>query len=172
MKITFEGVTRVLDLGANISLQQSVAIQEFTGLPVFAWLERVSGIGVGELTPDDVRDVTPDNPAAVVRVMKKTPMFTDLKWIDHMAAAHWLMLSQAGEDAPDLDAAYPVDVLGFALAFLTASGEEMQAQAAQAQAAPKASPPARRAPSSKRTSTPKRPAARQEDARDLPSTGS
>lgn len=105
MKITFEGVTRELALDASIDLQQATAIQDFTGLPVFAWLERVAGIGVGELTPDDVRDVTPDNPAAVVRVMKKTPMFTDLKWVDHMAAAHWLMLSQAGEAPPELGAA-------------------------------------------------------------------
>lgn len=169
MKITFEGVTRELTLDAGINLQQSVTIQEFTGLPVFAWLERVAGIGVGELTPDDVKGVTPDNPGAVMRVMKKTALFTDLKWVDHMAAAHWLMLTQAGEDPPDLNAAYPVDVLGFALAFLTASGEEMRVQAAKAQAVPKAASPGRSTQSSRRTATPKRPKAA---TGPLPPTGS
>lgn len=142
MKIDFEGQVRVLDL-VHVNLRHAVAIQEYTGLPVFAWQEGLSvtgGVTRAEFAAD---------PAAAVR---RTPMFTSPAWITGMAAAHWLMLAQNGEDPPPLDDGYDVDVLGFALAFLAAVGDGMKAKRAPDEPGPTV-PPGRPARSSRRTTT-------------------
>ena len=140
MKVDFEGRVRVLDL-MHVKLRHAVAVQEYTGLAVFAWQ---TGLSVyGDVTR---ADFAADRAAAV----RRTPMFSDPGWITGMAAAHWLMLAQAGEDPPPLDDEYDVDVLGFALAFITAHFEDVQAKRAQAEPDPTV-PPGRRARSSRRT---------------------
>jgi hypothetical protein len=140
LKITFEGVTRVLDL-QHVKLRHAVAIQEFTGVAVFAWQERLSVTG-GVTKADYIADA-----AGAVR---RTPMFTDPAWITGMAAAHWLMLAQAGEDPPPLDDDYDCDVLGFCVAFIAAFTEEVQAKRAADKPDPTV-PPGRPARSSRRT---------------------
>lgn len=159
MKIDFEGQVRVLDL-QHVSLRHAVAVQEYTGLAVFAWQEGLSG--TGDVSAAGYKA----DPAGTLR---KMPMFTDPAWIKGIAAAHWLMLAQNGE-CPPLDDDYDCDVLGFAVAFLTARFAEVKA--ARAPAAPDPTvPPGRPARSSRRTA-PKKPPASQQDARDLPPTGS
>ena len=144
MKVDFEGTVRDLDL-VHITLRHAVAIQEFTGQALLAWqdgLSRTGGAG-------DIR---------------QAPMFTDPAWITGMAAAHWLMLAQAGEDPPPLDDAYDCDVLGFALAVLSAFAAAGKAKAARPDPTV---PPGRRAPSSRRTPIPNIP-----DPAPVPRTGS
>ena len=142
MKIDFEGVARTLDL-VHVKLSHAVAIQEFTGLAVFAWQEGLSVTG-GVPRADFAADA-----AAAVR---RTPMFTDPAWIKGIAAAHWLMLAQNGEDPPPLDDGYDVDVLGFALAFLTAVTADVKAKRVPDGPGPTV-PPGRPARSSRRTTT-------------------
>ena len=159
MKITFEGVTRVLDLDRNITLRQGTAIQEYTGLAVYAWQERVSGLSVLDAVTggDPVIDAAKKgDAAAVAQVLRKAPMYADRAWIKILAAAHWLMLAQAGEGPAPLDDDYDCDVLGFHLAFLTALAEEMTAKKVPDQPDPTARP-GRRAPSSRPTGARKKP---------------
>lgn len=147
MKIDFEGVTRVLDL-QHIKLKHAVAIQEFTGLPLLEWQRAMVS---RDMAPADEADegLTQGQAAA-----KMTP-FTDPGWIVNMAAAHWLMLAQAGEQVPPLDDDYDCDMLGFALALLTAALEEVKAKQVQDKPDPTARP-GRRTPSSRRTAAPKK----------------
>ena len=144
MKIDFEGVTRVLDL-EHVKLRHAMAVQEFTGLAVLSWQERLAGIG--GMTEADFKA----DPAAT---LKKAPLFTDPAWILSVAAAHWLMLAQAGEDPPPLDDDYDCDVLGFYLAFMTTVAEEAKAKRVPDQPDPTARP-GRPAQSSRRTADPK-----------------
>ena len=144
MKIDFEGATRVLDLERNITLRQSIAIQEFTGMALFAWQEHLSGFGAATQADYD------KDPAGT---LKKMPLFSDPAWIKSVAAAHWLMLAQAGEGPPPLDDGYDCDVLGFYVAFLTALSEEVKAKRVPDKPDPTARP-ARRTPSSRRTKPP------------------
>lgn len=142
MKITFEGVVRTLDLDRNTSLRQSVAIQEYTGLTAMDW--RLA------LVTRDVDTLSGAGPVTAAQVAGKMTALADTRWIYNMAAAHWLMLTQAGEDPPPLDDDYDPDVIGFADAFFAALVEEGKAKAAQDQPGPTARP-ARRTPSSRRT---------------------
>jgi hypothetical protein len=143
VKIDFEGVTRVLDL-EHVRLRSAIVIQEFTGLPVFAWQERLTGIDLSAVGGFE---------ADPVGTLKKMPMFTDPGWIMSVAAAHWLMLTQNGEEPPPLDDDYDCDVLGFYLAFLDAVKEEARAKRVPDKPDPKA-PPGRPARSSRRTKSP------------------
>lgn len=143
VKITFEGKTRPLDL-AHVKLRHAVAIQEFTGRTLLAWTEGLSITG-GVPAADFAAD------AAAARL--RTPMYADPGWIMGMAAAHWLMLTQAGEDPPPLDDEYDVDVLGFGVAFLTGFLEEKKKRAPDTP--DPTVPPGRPVRSSGRTATPK-----------------
>ena len=148
MKIDFEDAVRVLDLEQNITLKQATAIQDYTGLTVFGWQERLAGIG------DATEEGFKADPAGTLRRM---PMFTDPAWIKGMAAAHWLMLAQAGDDPPPLDDDYDCDVLGFAVAFFNAMAEDVKAKAKRVPDKPDPTArPGRRAPSSRRTAAPKK----------------
>lgn len=171
MKIDFDGVTRVLDL-QHVKLSHATAIQDFTGLAVFAWQEGLAGIG--ELSAADAVILEAEGvfgPAQMMKALRKMPMFTSPAWIKGMAAAHWLMLAQNGEEPPPLDEDYDCEVLGFAVAFLTALGNEAKARKVPDQPDPTV-PPGRRAPSSRRTTSPRKPTAKAE-AVPLPSpTGS
>jgi hypothetical protein len=157
VKITLEGVTRVLDL-EHVKLKQAMVIQEYTGLTVFAWQERLVGVS----TLDAATESGPaDEDPAVARarlaaMLRRSPMFTDPAWITSVAAAHWLMLAQAGEDPPPLDDDYDCDVLGFYLALFTAFGEEVKAKRVPDKPGPPGRP-ARRTPSSRQTAGPKKP---------------
>lgn len=142
MKIDFEGVTRVLDL-EHIKLKHAVAVQEFTGLPLMDWTRSLITRDV--VTPEDARD-----PA---RAMEKMTMLTDPGWITNMAAAHWLMLTQAAEDPPPLDEDYDCEVLSFGVALYTAAVEEVKAKHVPDKPGPTARP-GRSAPSSRRTKPP------------------
>lgn len=166
MKIDFEGSVRVLDL-QHVKLKHAMAIQEYTGLAVMSWTERLTGLDVATLTQAD-RDavsaldfsaLSPDDIAALQVTARRMPLYTDPKWILSVAAAHWLMLQQAGEQAwVQLDDDYDCDVLGFHLALMTALGEEMKAAQPQDRPAPKA-PRDRSAPRSRRTASPAGPVA-------------
>ncbi len=142
MKIEFEGVTRVLDLN-HIRLRHAVAIQDFTGLPLADWQRALFSRDMDALT----------EVATVTQAAGKMTAFTDTRWIYNMAAAHWLMLAQGGEDVPPLDDDYDdVDVLGFTEALYAAAVEEAKARQVQDKPAPKASR-GRGAPSSRQTAT-------------------
>jgi hypothetical protein len=163
VKIDFEGVTRVLDLQQNITLKQSIAIQEYTGMAVYAWQERVAGVsaldnaGTGSILADAAAK---GDSAALVAALRKAPMYADPAWIITLAAAHWLMLAQAGENPPPLDDDYDCEVLGFHLALLTALSEEAKAKAKAKKVPDKPDPtarPVRPARSSRRTAAPKKP---------------
>lgn len=164
MKITLGGVTRVLDT-ADATLRQSVAIQDYTGLAVAAWQQRLTGIDVVDFAGN--KEAIEGALADPAGTAKRSLMFSDPEWIKSVAAAHWLMLAQAGEDPPPLDDDYDCPVLGFYVAFMTAVTEEATAKGAQDQPGPTVSP-GRRTPSSRPTASRKKPAARQEDARGLP----
>jgi len=185
VKIDFDGQVRTLDL-VHVSLRHALAIQEFTGLTLLAWQERVTGIDFGALPEGlDVNalmgalgDGTAGmaDLAVLAGAAKRMPLYTDAAWIVSVAAAAWLMLAQSGEDVPPLDDDFDVDVLGFYLAFMTATGEEMKAKQVQDKPAPKASA-ARRTPSSRQTATrktlPAAPANRPaSDPGEYPPTGS
>jgi len=153
VKVTFEGQVRDLDL-AHVSLRHAVAVQEFTGLSVFAWQQRLTGVdAVDFIGSPEAAQVLAADPAGTLR---RAPMYTDPAWIMSVAAAHWLMLAQSGEDVPPLDDDYNCDVLGFYSAFMTTVTEEaVKAKAVQDQPGPTVSP-ARRTPSSRPTGTRKR----------------
>jgi hypothetical protein len=142
VKVEMNGVTRVLDM-EHVRLRQAVAIQEYTGLPLLDWQRA--------LVSRDVDAVT------ATTAVEKMAAFTDTGWIVNMAAAHWLMLAQAGEDPPPLDDAYDPDVLVFAAAFFAAAAEEVRARAVPDEPGPTV-PGARRTRSSGPTATPKTPA--------------
>jgi hypothetical protein len=158
LRIDFGGQVRVLDL-THVKLRHAIAIQEFTGLTVMAW---TNGLSVTGGVPKA------DFAADPVAAMHRTPMFTDPAWITGMAAAHWLMLAQNQEDPPPLDDGYDCDVLGFALAFLTALTGDPKAKRAPDQPDPTVLPgrPAR----SSRQNAAKPPAKTRRGP--LPSTGS
>jgi hypothetical protein len=143
VRIDFEGHVRVLDL-QHVKLRHAIAIQEFTGLTVIAWQEGLSATG-GVPKADFAAD-----PAGALH---RTPMFADPGWITGMAAAHWLMLAQGGEDPPPLDGDYDCDVLGFATAFIAAFLGEVKAKRPPDKPDPTV-PPGRPAQSSRRTATP------------------
>lgn len=161
MKITFEGVTRALELDRNASLGKLRAIQDYTGLTAMDWrmalvtrdVDTLAGAGAGAVT--------------AAQAAGKMTALTDMGWIRNMAAAHWLMLAQNEEDPPPLDDDYDPDVMGFADAFFTALLEEAKAKAAQDKPGPTARG-ARRTPSSRRTVTPEK----ARGAPPPPSTGS
>lgn len=146
MKIDFGGVTRTLDL-AHVTLRHAVAIQEFTGLTVFGWQERLDG--TGDMTGADWKE---DRAGTLARM----PMFADAGWIMCVAAAHWLMLAQAGEDPPPLDDTYDCDVLGFYLAMLSARVAAVRAVRQRPGPDPTV-PPGRPGQSSRRTANPQAP---------------
>jgi hypothetical protein len=142
VKVTFEGVTRVLELD-HVKLRHAVAIQEFTGLPLADWQRALFSRDMDLLT----------GAATAAQAAEKMTAFTDPRWIYNVAAAHWLMLAQSGEDVPPLDDGYDdVDVLGFTDALYAAALAEAQAKQPRDQPAPKARP-ARRTPSSRQTAT-------------------
>lgn len=143
MKITFEGVTRVLDLG-HVKLRHAVAIQEFTGLPLADWQRALFSRDLDALS----------GTLTAAQAAEKMTAITDPRWIFNMAACHWLMLAQNDADPPPLDDDYDVDVIGFTDALFTAALEEGKAKAVPDKPGPTARP-GRRTPSSRRTSTPK-----------------
>lgn len=156
MKIDFEEQVRVLDL-EHVKLRHAVAIQEFTGLAVYAWQERVAGVSaLDSAAPGDPVTVAAaaGDAGALAEALRKAPMYADPAWIMAVAAAHWLMLAQAGENPPPLDDDYDCDVLGFHLALLNALGEEVKAKRVPDKPDPTARP-GRRAPSSRRPAAPK-----------------
>ena len=171
MKIDFEGVTRVLDLDRNLSLKRSMAIQEYTGLAVFAWQEHLAGVSALDVAAESGPDGEDDAAARarLAAMLRRSPMFTDPAWIKSVAAAHWLMLAQNGEDAPPLDDDYDCDVLGFYLAFFTASAEEAKARQVPDKPGPTARP-GRRTPPSRQTAAQKKP--KPPPSGPLPLTGS
>jgi hypothetical protein len=142
VKIEFEGQVRTLDLN-HVKLRHAVAIQEFTGLPLADWQRALFSRDMDVLTES----------VTATQVAGKMTAFTDPRWIFNMAAAHWLMLAQSGEDVPPLDDDYDdVDVLGFTEALYVAALEEMKAKLPPDQPDPKARP-GRRTPSSRQTAT-------------------
>lgn len=145
MKIDFEGRKWSLDL-EHIRLKHMITIQDYTGLPVLDWQRAL-------VTRD--LDGIAGTPTAS-QVVDKMTAFTDTGWITNMAAAHWLMIAQSGEDVPPLDDDYEPDVLGFGAAFLTAKLEEVKAKQVPDKPGPTA-PRARRTPPSRRTATPRTP---------------
>jgi hypothetical protein len=161
VKIEFDGQVRTLDL-VHVSLRHALVIQEFTGLTLLAWQERVTGLDFGALPEgldlNALLGALGDGTAGMADLAvlagaaKRMPAFTDPAWIMSVAAAAWLMLAQSGGDVPALDDDFDVDVLGFYLAFMTATGEEIKAKQVQDKPAPKARP-ARRTPSSRQTAT-------------------
>ena len=158
MKIDFEGQVRVLDLD-HPRMKHMIAIQEYTGLPVLDWQRA--------LVTRDLDGIA--GTATAAQVADKMTAFTDTGWIVNMAAAHWLMIAQSGEDVPPLDEDYEPDVLGFGAAFLMAKLEEVKAKQVPDKPGPTVRP-ARRTPSSRRTASPKQPEA--PAVLLLPSTGS
>lgn len=98
-------------------------------------------------------------------------MYTDPEWIKSVAAAHWLMLTQAGEGPPPLDDDYDCEVIDFYLAFISAAVDEVKAKRAPDKPDPTAQR-ARRAPSSRLTTAPKRSKALAPMPGALPRTGS
>lgn len=163
MKIDFEGVTRVLDL-EHVKLRHGVAVQEFTGLPLLDWQRSLVS-----------RDIEPagkaDKELTLAQAASKMTAFGDPGWIVNIAAAHWLMLAQAGENPPPLDDEYDCDVLSFAMAFFAALVEEVKARKVPDKPDPTV-PPGRRAPSSRRTTSPKKGTSAAQASRPLPLTGS
>jgi hypothetical protein len=146
VKINFEGRVRVLDLD-HIKLRHAMAIQEFTGLPLADWQRA--------LFSRDMDVLAGAQTVTMAQVTDKMTAFTDLRWIVNMAAAHWLMIAQSGEEVPELDDGYDdVDVLGFTDALYTAALEEVKAKQVPDKPGPTARP-ARRTPPSRRTATPK-----------------
>ena len=137
MKIDFEGQVRTLDM-EHIKLRHAVAIQEFTGLPLADWQRALFSRDLDALS----------GTLSAAQTADKLTAFTDTRWIFNMAAAHWLMLAQSGEDVPPLDDDYDdVDVLGFTNALYAAALEEGKAKAVPDQPGP-TNRPARPVPSS------------------------
>lgn len=125
VKITLDGVTRALDM-ANVKLKHAVAIQEYTGLSLFAWQQRLTGVdAVDFIGNPQAAEVIAADPAGMLR---RSPMYSDPAWILAVAAACWLMLAQNGE-APPLDDEFNPDVLGFYAAFMSAVVDEATAKA-------------------------------------------